>query len=488
MSTPSSRTTDRTFLVLACLALCAVAVTGVRLYLAATGGFGAPYISGAWLSLAHDLREGVFYRPLYSPELGFGGTRYFPLSFVLLAPLLSVVRDPWVAGVVLNLLSIIALGAGLFRFLRDTGVRWDLALVLSVIPLTTLAVQESVMTLRCDLLCTALNVWGLFFFVRWERGKGALLPSVILFVLAFATKMTGVFGAVGVTAYLLLHARRRLPAFLLSMAAGTALFLIAFVLATGGRIVEILAVCSDGGLTLWSIMKSPWEILGVLTAADAVTLLLVFLAALSLAGSGEGPLRSVRGTVFVAAGLVSALVFSSPGVWINHFADVVAAAILVLGPVAGKEVASGGKMYTTGLAVCCLLSLALLGRGVFVYDMHRTARSDIGAVLAFVGQDGRPMIAEDPMIPLVGGERVYAPEPYMIRMVTSRVPALRDHLVEEVRLQKFRAIIFLNDPLAKREWYDQVHFGRPFIEQVLATYVPGKVIGNYIIYIPGPAR
>jgi hypothetical protein len=486
MSTASTKSGNRAFLVLAILALCVVVVTGVRLYLTATGGFGAQYISGAWLSLAHDLREGVFYRPLYSPELGFGGTRYFPLSFVILAPLLSVVRDPWVAGTIFNLLSIIALAAGLFRFLRDAGVQRNLSLVLSVLPLATLAVQESVNTLRCDLLCAALNVWGLYFFVRWEKGRAALLPCVTLFVLAFATKMTGVFGAVGVAMYLLLHARRRLPAFLLSMAAGIALFLTVFVLATGGRIVEILAVCSDGGLTLWSLVKSPWEILGVLTAADGVSLLLFFLAILSFTGDGEGAFRSVRGAAFVSAGLVTVLVFSSPGVWINHFAEVVVAAVLVLGPAAGKELASGGRMYATGLAIACAISLALFGRGVFVYDMHRTARSDIDAVLTSIGNDGRPLIAEDPLVPLVAGEQVYAPEPYMIRMVTDRIPVLRDHLLAEIRAQRFRAIIFLNDPLTKREWYDQIHFGRAFMEQTFVSYVRGKQMGKYVVYVPRP--
>ena len=42
------------------------------------------------MTLADDLARGTFYRPLLSPELGFGGTRFFPLAFALHAGLLRL--------------------------------------------------------------------------------------------------------------------------------------------------------------------------------------------------------------------------------------------------------------------------------------------------------------------------------------------------------------------------------------------------------------
>src|ERR1035438_7001751 len=38
--------------------------------------------SGTWIALAVDLKHGMFYRPMYG-DLGYGGTRYLPLHFVL---------------------------------------------------------------------------------------------------------------------------------------------------------------------------------------------------------------------------------------------------------------------------------------------------------------------------------------------------------------------------------------------------------------------
>src|SRR5262249_5094014 len=45
--------------------------------------------SGNWTALAKDLTAGVFYRPLQS-DAGYGGSRYFPLHFVLHAGLMKV--------------------------------------------------------------------------------------------------------------------------------------------------------------------------------------------------------------------------------------------------------------------------------------------------------------------------------------------------------------------------------------------------------------
>src|SRR5208283_321204 len=45
--------------------------------------------AGVLMAMAADLKHGVFYRPLYGPE-GYGGTRYFPLYFVLHALLMKL--------------------------------------------------------------------------------------------------------------------------------------------------------------------------------------------------------------------------------------------------------------------------------------------------------------------------------------------------------------------------------------------------------------
>src|ERR1041385_5313521 len=59
------------------------------------GGY-LTHVSGAWAALADDVAHGVLYRPLLS-SLGYGGTRYFPLYF-LLHGLLARAGLPLLAG------------------------------------------------------------------------------------------------------------------------------------------------------------------------------------------------------------------------------------------------------------------------------------------------------------------------------------------------------------------------------------------------------
>src|SRR5262245_27103957 len=81
--------------------------------------------AGAFLTLAVDLVHGVFYRPLLD-ETGIGGTRYFPLVFVLDAALIRAGLDPVVAGRLIAVTAAAALVWGAARLLEalDVPRRW----------------------------------------------------------------------------------------------------------------------------------------------------------------------------------------------------------------------------------------------------------------------------------------------------------------------------------------------------------------------------
>src|SRR4051812_41856919 len=85
--------------------ICAVAVV-LALSIAiphriAEGGY-LTYVSGAWATLADDAAHGVLYRPLVS-ELGYGGTRYFPLHPILHGALMHLGLAARSAGHLLSL-------------------------------------------------------------------------------------------------------------------------------------------------------------------------------------------------------------------------------------------------------------------------------------------------------------------------------------------------------------------------------------------------
>jgi hypothetical protein len=86
-----------TFLLL--LAAAALGVTtAARLPAAWASGNALNHVSGAWMALAEDLAHGQFYRPILDPELGYGGTRWFPLAFAAHAALRVAGLDLVTAG------------------------------------------------------------------------------------------------------------------------------------------------------------------------------------------------------------------------------------------------------------------------------------------------------------------------------------------------------------------------------------------------------
>ena len=60
--------------------------------------------SGVWMGLAMDFSKGEFYRPLIS-DVGFGGTRYMPLFWVLHGTAIRWFGDPLSTGLALFFFS-----------------------------------------------------------------------------------------------------------------------------------------------------------------------------------------------------------------------------------------------------------------------------------------------------------------------------------------------------------------------------------------------
>ena len=105
------------------LAAALVILTAARLPAAFESGNALNHVSGAWMTLADDLSRGTFYRPLLAPELGFGGTRFFPLAFVLHAGLLRLGVPLLAAGYALSTVAGALLLAASFLLLRRLGLR-----------------------------------------------------------------------------------------------------------------------------------------------------------------------------------------------------------------------------------------------------------------------------------------------------------------------------------------------------------------------------
>ncbi len=97
----------------------AIGVFGLHAAVASGGGY-LNYVSGIWLALANDLQHGVFYRELMTED-GYGGTRYFPLFFVVIGAFMRLGASALVAGWLASALTAIVLTSGMYAAVRGLG-------------------------------------------------------------------------------------------------------------------------------------------------------------------------------------------------------------------------------------------------------------------------------------------------------------------------------------------------------------------------------
>jgi hypothetical protein len=112
----------RTWSNLSCIALVAPtgaagAIVAAHVYLGWLHHAGVNHVSGTWMALAADFRDGLYYRPLLD-STEYGGTRYFPLHFVLHGGLMKLGAPPEAAGYAL---AVLCTGALLLGGLRSSS-------------------------------------------------------------------------------------------------------------------------------------------------------------------------------------------------------------------------------------------------------------------------------------------------------------------------------------------------------------------------------
>ena len=156
------RAPDRATRAFAAVAV-AIAVAAFLAYAIVAVGLGDfDSAAGVFLALGHDTAGGHLYRPLIS-EMGYGGTRYFPLFFALIAGFLRAGAGILTAGWLASAVSAAVLMAGMYRLVRRLdGAKW-MAVLFAAASVAPYFVQQTLVEIRADVLAAALNVWGLAF-------------------------------------------------------------------------------------------------------------------------------------------------------------------------------------------------------------------------------------------------------------------------------------------------------------------------------------
>lgn len=415
------------------------------------GGVPNTLTSGVWIGLADDTAHRMFYRPLWS-EPGTGGTRYMPLFFLLHAGLIKLGFAPVSAGVALTLLSVGALLVAMVVLLRRLGVsgsgRWFAALLL----LGTVSFQLMLLTVRGDFLAAALNLAGVAVTLEArERPQRRLLWfAAALFAAAFLTKLTTLFGLAAMVGWLLSQKEHRLA---LRLGGASTLLMVTGALlanrASEGRMLNSFRAVADGGITFDSALQGP-----VRFATECVhdPLSIVLFVTALIAGASLS--RDARGRPVIWIGAITCattlVIFLSPGTAANHLIDLQAAAVLVIAVALTQSgVARRWAGVGTFLLIVGMVATWIPGVPSIHRFFEREGWPRIAGVKEFYSRfnaQARPMLSEDPVIPIIGGDRPIVGDWFNLRLMWRNDPQKRREMLERVRTEEFGSVVLSNWP------------------------------------------
>jgi len=476
------------WMLIGCVALI-VLITGMRAWVCWGNDAWLNHPAGVLIAMASDLKAGIFYRPIYGPA-GYGGTRYFPLYFVLQAALMKLGVPIVLSAYVLSAAAMAALLAGMFSLLRALGVERWLAACATGALLAANCAQYSLFSPHADGLACALNVWALVFLARPKLTRGRAAIAALLFTLAWSAKLTSVFGLGAAFVWLLgIGLTPMAWALAAETICGYLMVAAALFLGSEGRFWEIFKACASGGTSLLGAAAGTVQMLMIAARLDPVILWFAAVAAVALAQvalSGK-LLRNLPALLFLATLAVTAFIYGTPGVNDNHLIDLQVASLLLIAVELSHAATTRQRQWgVVALALMVFFSAEPTLRHFKNHDL-RFHRQRFQQVLAHIGDSGRPILAENPIVPLLAGQQAYVSDPWMLRLLRTRIPGLGDPLLEGVRNRAFGAVVLcMADPSTSygRWWYETQQFGPGFDAALTGNYRLIATVDDQKIYLP----
>jgi hypothetical protein len=428
------------------------------------------HTSGVWVATAFDLRHGLFYRPAHGPA-GYGGTRYFPLYFTALAGVWRLF-DSWrVAAYGMGVFSVLLLMTSVFFLLRRLGTSRWLALAGGITVLAGAAVQDTFIKIRADAFAAALNLLGMAWCLTPAPRRRHLITAAALFTLAFATKLTIVFGAASIVIWFLLSGRRaeawRLAAY---TAAGYAAVVAGIFVFGGAAAFQSMRLSASGGASLAAFLTAGPDQLVEMFKISTAECVFFFAALACFLTEQRRSVRTVQGIFFLAILAVTLLVLASPGTYRNQLVDLYAASmILCLTWMAAKP----NRVLPGMVVFAVLLAIATSS----TRDLQRawngaSYSADAQKMLRRVASEPAPIFFENPLLAVETNRQPYVLDPFMFMVIDQKVPGWGDDLRRKIGQREFAFIVLDRDPRLKydRRWYDTLAYGPWFVPLLQKNY------------------
>jgi hypothetical protein len=311
-----------------------------------------------------------------------------------------------------------------------------------------------------------------------------LLAASILFILAFSAKPTSLYGVVAVALSFLLSRQFRNAAYLLvATGIGCAGVLALVALASGGRFIAVFRACAvSAGFSLpvglWHLAVIPATVLPI----ELVFLILGFAGFFALIRNRTSSMPAI---FFACTAASTAVVLGAIGTNINHFLDIDIACLIVF---SAWLFDPATKERTFGMVT--LLFLALFAVCPILYGIHRPDSGGyfdfaysrtFDQTLNFLGRQDKPILAANPLLPVLAGQRPYILDLWMFTRVTEKNRSFAASMADGIRQHKFAAIV-LEDQLGSKT--DPYVFPDSMTEEIRQNYQLAATFQRAFIYLP----
>src|SRR6266699_1971792 len=499
---PSLSQPERRLIWIGCLAILASSVVLILWYW--PGSLPQDNASGVWTALAQDLARGIFYRPT-ADVFGFGGTRYMPLFFMLHASLIRLSLDPVSAGVTMTLASAALFDLGVLCVLRELGLEWSLAAPLSVLAHAAVAFQVLTLQVKGDFLAGALNLWGVYLGLRYTRRPSWpwFAACTLALLGAFLTKFTTVGGA-ALCAWMV---RSKRPRAAVALAATLGVLYAASLAvidwASAGRAFASFAAVAAGGEQPAYALGAPLWFLRV-ALQDPVFLIVLVAASFYAVGQIRNGSVGFAEIYFVVVAVLTLFIFTSPGTDSNHFLDLLGASVLLLGTrlaarPAEARLATGLPIVLAGLTAVSWIPGMISVKSVIEHQ-GKPERWKIGAIAARLGPAAHDLLSENPILPVMLGQRPRVLDPFNLRLLARERPEVASDFRLRMDAGSFGAVVLVDFSGADRfhtpatleactssdgaRCYGGVVFPSGFLRLLERDYALSFIEHPFVVYTP----
>jgi hypothetical protein len=187
---------------------------------------------------------------------------------------------------------------------------------------------------------------------------------------------------------------------------------------------------------------------------------------------------------YTTAALATLIIFTKTGADYNHLIDLHVASVCIL--VTWISLEEGRSRFPVyALIIAGGISLAPIAQ-----DILKAAKLPRINVTGFVHQLTQmaqgPILAENPMIPLLAGQRPYIVDPAHCRVVRHANPGVYAPLLNKLSDRYFVFVVLESDPRTEsgREFLRKYHIGSGFVEALEENYDFVKKVGRQVLYMP----